>query len=66
MPVLRVLVIFLSLVGFVPKNPFGTLMVPCMGEFQSKGGDVKPKMNYESEFIGKETAPEKPALRSGK
>jgi hypothetical protein len=33
-------------------------MSPCMAEFQSKGGDVKPKMNYESEFIGKETAPE--------
>jgi hypothetical protein len=40
-------------------------MVPCMGEFQSKGGDVKPKMNYESEFIGKETEPENRPL-SGK
>jgi hypothetical protein len=29
-----------------------------MAGFQSEGGDVKPKMNYESEFIGKETAPE--------
>jgi hypothetical protein len=28
-----------------------------MAGFQSLGGDVKPNMNYESEFIGKETRP---------
>jgi hypothetical protein len=26
-------------------------------EFQNKGGDVKPNMNYESEFITEETGP---------
>jgi hypothetical protein len=25
--------------------------------FQNKGGDVKPNMNYESEFIREETGP---------
>ncbi len=30
------------------------VLSPCMAGFQSQGGDVKPNMNYESEFI-KET-----------
>ena len=33
-------------------------MSPCIAGFQSEGGDVKPKMNYESEFIREETRPE--------
>jgi hypothetical protein len=47
-----------SLAEIVPSPPW-------IGEFQSKGGDVKPKMNYESEFIIAASEPETGVL-SGK
>ncbi len=34
-----------------PKSLAEIVPSPWIAEFQSKGGDVKPKMNYESEFI---------------
>src|SRR6478672_5977775 len=42
----------------VPKSLPEIVSPPHPQGFQSKGGDVKPKMNYESEFIGGETGPE--------
>src|SRR4051794_24242477 len=61
MPGVRVLVIVTSLLGRVPKILWKSLggdrPVSMPTRFQSEGGDVKPKMNYESEFIlGKRTA----------
>jgi hypothetical protein len=44
--------------GAVVTSPLAakaTLLL-LFAEFQSKGGDVKPKMNYESEFIKGETS----------
>jgi hypothetical protein len=58
-PGLRVLVIFPSLSGRVSQIPsWRSCRLHVSGEFQSQGGDVKPKMNYESEFIKEETRPE--------
>jgi hypothetical protein len=51
-PGLWVLVIFPSLVGFVRSIPFVEIVSsPTFKDFRAKGGDVKPNMNYESEFI---------------
>jgi hypothetical protein len=48
-----------------PKSLAEIVPSPWIGEFQSKGGDVKPKMNYESEFIIAASGPETGVL-SGK
>src|SRR5438067_5123690 len=41
----------------VPKSLPEVVSPPYSQGFQSKGGDVKPKMNYESEFIQGEDGP---------
>ena len=49
MPGVRVLFIIHLPVGFAfPKSLAEIVPSPCLTRFQSKGGDVKPKMNYES------------------
>ena len=47
-PGLRVLVIVPSLSGLRSQIPAGDRVVSVRTRFQSKGGDVKPKMNYNS------------------
>ncbi|MGY4331569.1 hypothetical protein ACVWWG_005986 [Bradyrhizobium sp. LB7.2] len=59
MPGVRVLVIFsLPLSGRRVLIPAGDRLVSVCRRISEGGGDVKPKMNYESEFIKEETAPE--------
>jgi hypothetical protein len=45
---LRVLVIVPSLSGLRSQIPAEDRVVSVSTRFQSKGGDVKPKMNYDS------------------